>query len=685
MRALETDSRITDRLRRFARRPHAVRNLVIRLALAIAAWRLAEFARHAKKPWETRWQERLDAGKVPGFQDYLVTGFWWGSVIVAILLVVLLASSFWWLRSPEPPVFQVAARAGAGTGSPRPSRRAFLVLLGLITLAAVPGRWIRMDFPLWGDEAGPILNYVHGGFVPADGEDLQGTMVFEPTDWVHVVFDDRRGGNNHYLLSILQRLSLDSWRALTGSDRSAFDERVIRLPAFVAGVALVGAVGLLGRRLGFPAAGLLAALVVAVHPWMIRFGSEARGYSLLLLFYVLSLICLVNVLEKGGWRWALAFAGCEFLALYSWKGLPVLFALTNGCAALVYLFAKPRTEGGEATPVTWHRRISGVGRLLVANLFAAAAFIILYLPCHAQILHFIERNNVVWGQSMDLQWLVAMIGTLLFGTPFVKRYVVMENEWTVFELWSAHPWVPWLAVVLLAGSFVFGAAILVRRAPRAALLFVPPLVTPVATFLQFKYLMGAGMLFFYASYVAPIVILATTLGTVGLGEQLAGRKGRSLLRLAPSAAILGISFLVSWPYLRYQSTTPVERLHEALALTRWRHEAPFQTAPSNVRTIWIGRRAWIYDGREIRDVDTFATLRPFIDEIRDSDGPVYVTVGNIGALEGQAPELAAYLADTSIFEPVAVLWADHPIFTLRVYRMRPATEQAEAPSPTGNP
>jgi uncharacterized membrane protein len=78
---------------------------------------------------------------------------------------------------------------------------------------------------------------------------------------------------------------------------------LIRLPSVIAAVALVPATGFLGRRTVGAVAGLLGALLLAVSPFAVFYGSEARSYSLAAFFVVLSVVLLLKALEGSGARW----------------------------------------------------------------------------------------------------------------------------------------------------------------------------------------------------------------------------------------------------------------------------------------------------------------------------------------------------------------------------------------------
>jgi hypothetical protein len=68
------------------------------------------------------------------------------------------------------------------------------------------------------------------------------------------------------------------WRLAgeTGAASEAFDEFALRAPAWLAAIASVVLVGLL-RDLGFPRAGPVAAFLLALHPWHVRYGADGMA------------------------------------------------------------------------------------------------------------------------------------------------------------------------------------------------------------------------------------------------------------------------------------------------------------------------------------------------------------------------------------------------------------------------
>ncbi|HEV8048916.1 MAG TPA: glycosyltransferase family 39 protein, partial [Terriglobales bacterium] len=85
---------------------------------------------------------------------------------------------------------------------------------------------------------------------------------------------------------------------LRGWIRLGSSEFVIRCLSVLAGVAAIPAIYLLGARLFGPRAGRLAALLLAVHAFHIRYSQEARAYSWFVLLAIMSSLFLLRSLEQ---------------------------------------------------------------------------------------------------------------------------------------------------------------------------------------------------------------------------------------------------------------------------------------------------------------------------------------------------------------------------------------------------
>ena len=137
--------------------------------------------------------------------------------------------------------------------------RGFVMMLAA---AAAVAALVRMPFladSLWYDEIAAFLGYSLGG----------------PGAAVGTYFTQA----NHVLHSLLAWCST----ALFG-----VDEVTVRLPSFLAGIGAVAAVGFLGREAGGARLGAIAAALAAVMPTAVLPATEARGYSLMMLFAALA-------------------------------------------------------------------------------------------------------------------------------------------------------------------------------------------------------------------------------------------------------------------------------------------------------------------------------------------------------------------------------------------------------------
>src|SRR2546423_8067693 len=94
-------------------------------------------------------------------------------------------------------------------------------------------------------------------------------------------------------------------------------EAWLRALAAVAGALAIPAIYFLGRELWGRGAGLMAALLLALNAYHIRYSQEARSYSLAALLVILSSYFLVRLLRQPspGIRWK--YSAASALAVYS--------------------------------------------------------------------------------------------------------------------------------------------------------------------------------------------------------------------------------------------------------------------------------------------------------------------------------------------------------------------------------
>ena len=89
----------------------------------------------------------------------------------------------------------------------------------------------------------------------------------------------------------------------------------MRAPSVLAGTALIPVTALLGRRAFGTAAGALAGAIVAISPFFVFYGVEARAYSLAALCVTGAALLLLKATDGDGGRWA--WIGFAVLSLAS--------------------------------------------------------------------------------------------------------------------------------------------------------------------------------------------------------------------------------------------------------------------------------------------------------------------------------------------------------------------------------
>jgi mannosyltransferase len=141
-------------------------------------------------------------------------------------------------------------------------------------------------------------------------------------------------------------------------------EVALRLPSVLFGVATIPAAYAAARALGQRrTVGLVAALIVAVHPMLIWYSQEARPYSLLALCGALSICAYVRARDDGTVRDYLVWGGLAALAVSIHYFAIFLFAI-EGAALLAHARTRWRPVLVGSTPLV-------VGLVVLAPLAAS--------------------------------------------------------------------------------------------------------------------------------------------------------------------------------------------------------------------------------------------------------------------------------------------------------------------------
>src|SRR4051794_3613573 len=169
--------------------------------------------------------------------------------------------------------------------------------------------------------------------------------------------------NNHLGNTLLMHYA---WRVL-GNEPWA-----LRLPALAAGIATIPATFLFARRAFSERTAVLAAALVAVSSQLVEFSTNARGYSVVCLCFLLLLALVPAIAAAAGWRGLALFGVISVVGLYF---IP-LMAMGVAIAALWAVLEARRRPGAPLARV--------VARLAVVLVLVAAVTLGLYEPVLGQ-------------------------------------------------------------------------------------------------------------------------------------------------------------------------------------------------------------------------------------------------------------------------------------------------------------
>jgi mannosyltransferase len=282
-------------------------------------------------------------------------------------------------------------------------------------------------------------------------------------------------------------LSTYGFRLLSDSDF------VLRLPSVFYGALAIAAIYTLGRELLGPRRGLLAAFLLSISAFHVRYSQEARYYALLMLLGTLSLFFFYRGLRRNDARSWAGYVVTSTLAVYTHL-FAFLFLAVQGVYALsFFLYGRLRARPAAARPETarpWKREP------FFSFLASAAVMALLYLP----MLPFTLRGLL--GQK----GLAGRVSTVVSRTSL--SYLA-----GILDLFGAGPG---LALLCYLAALGLGLYFLVRQARRELALVALWMVLPFAVVL----LVPAGHSFRlrYVIFVLPVFLIVVSAGLVGLGD-----------------------------------------------------------------------------------------------------------------------------------------------------------------------
>lgn len=626
------------------------------LCMLVLAWWLGLSGRDAIA-------ERLDAGKRPRTIDHAQTATWWTAVVGAGVFALAALTARWWSSVGESGALFPAAATSA------PSWRWWVVAGGLL-LVATGLRVERLDLGMYNDESFMFRRYVAGEFteIPATDE-----SDYRKPDWATTLWH-MEVGNNSPPYSVLARIAFENEARRSGLVLGEVNETSIRLPALLASLAGLLVLGWLGFRLGAPDRGFLVMGLGAIHPWMVRYGSDARGHSLLLLWIPLLLWAVFSAMRTGRWRPWLAVGGVSALALWTFPGAIYWLLALNATLAIALGLSwlrEPERRGIVSRQVV---------RWLVANGAGAMIFWLLFAPSFNQIRATLGEVPALMG-GPTVSWLLDFLALGGLGVGWYDHNPVSEVALSVSRDLAEKNYWPLVMGGLFAVALFVGIWRAARKVPLATAFFLAlGLGAPLMAFLVAR-LTDTVLHSWYAVSALPALLLL-----VGWAVPKISRTANSQWAKMGTAVGIGALLILGWttavtPQLKAITRHSHQPIREAVELIRGDVYPHYQDGREQVRHASFWTDVTRYDPH-IDVTWTVEELREVEQKARDEGRPLFVSFGHREMALQRQGELVRYLEESGRYEHVADLHGTgHEQFNYHVHRWLDSDKSPTNPDP----
>jgi mannosyltransferase len=420
-------------------------------------------------------------------------------------------------------------------------------------------------------------------------EGVTGRLAHIPfRDFVHNIFGREVNAGFYFALVRL-------WQHVESGDGGA---RRVSVFAFVATVFLVH---LLGREIFGPRAGLIAAAVFTVQPFVVHYAQEARGYMLATAISAAAMYCLLRAVSSNSFRWWFAWSGTACAAC--WSHFYSVFVVLAALASIVFapraLRARLLVFG--IPPVVFTLTLSYLGSRAGGGRLSS----FVSTPDAAALIR--TGESLAGSRPLAWIWLAFLFAGLV--TTIVRWKRRWSGRWrlSLVPLWAGTP--PLLALLVSLTS----KPILVDR----YLLVILPAGA----------LLAGAALDKVAGPIPLAVFVLVCIGPLGMNyrpDKPDWRTATSFI-LANSAAADGLAFTLDYeriPFDYYaQRLSPIEHptpVAPAVPIAS-RQIQDFPRPADSAEALDGHRRVWLVSFR-----DPQSSLRPFLQRLNRD----YVQVGH---------------------------------------------------------
>jgi len=621
---------------------------------------LAAYLIFAPKPWDPELDFSATAKSSLRIHSYVIDGLWWAALINLFLVSISLFASRFYPRSNTKTTSEsdpgIDHDSTAWNSLSAMQRRVILILS---LLAVAFSAWLnapQLNHSLWGDEEATARRFIVGHVNRQD----DGSLRLQKPSWEKTLWHFDNGPNNHILFSVLGRLSHSFATPGNGPDDFYFSEFWIRLPAFLSGLGAVAAIAWLMVVMGFPRTAPLVAITLALHPWFVRWGTEARGYALELFFVPLILVFLLKAVRTkpylSSWGWWAAYGFTEFLLIYSHLGA-VYFLFPLNIAAFVLVWRHSTERDLPINP--FHQ--PKVWQLAASNVLGAFLTIQLMGPCLKPLGIWLGKTRV--EGDIAWPWMKDWFSYFASGMPWIPWDESNPYCLTLPQFLAEHPYLGYSSLLLIALGLAAGVIALASHRQRCWLLL--PILTP-GLLTVFHAKIGGNLL--YPWYMVGFLPLSIVVIAVGLDH---------ICRLIPKRsafAVIAIFFLVVFGQVtqtqrQYYRNHPVEALAESVRLTR-KVINPFNPNIDEVITLDIVHATRLYDPAHLK----IRSLEAFVDALKQADSsnrPLYLNLGNPGLLSRDLPGIGQLIENRNIFKAPTLIHGLQNPCTRYIFRYHP--------------
>lgn len=610
-------------------------------ALGLISAALLVFLLMADKPWGGEIAKRLASGKDLKLEHFIIQGTWWGALVGLTGSSLALVFQSWWSR-PRTAVFPDFQPPSAKT-----RKLVWLFAFAAMAIGFMP-RWQRLSHSLWNDEEMHLRNYVWGEYGPQS----DGSLKFDPVTWREALFYNKKG-NNHLWSSIEGRLG--QWAS--GNDwsgTSTFSERGLRLLPWTSGILTIGVVVLLGAALGSPRSGLAAGLILALHPWHVRWSVELRGYSTMLLAITAGLYFLLRALQTNRWRWWIAYSATQALFLLCFAGSVYVAAAQNVVALMIVW------RSGAPVSV----RSCGAARVVVCGIFSLIPVALLMGPSVPQIAAYLKTSHGY--ASIGPEWFVDFWSHLVTGVRRQGDSPATNAGIGLNDLMASQPWRGWVVLGLMPAVVLAGLYFLLRQDWRTRLC-AGTLLVAGALSLAHNASSHTAFVTWYLLFLLPLFVLAVA--WAGKGFMSLNTKALASLPLLLAA----LCSVVSLPALQKVVRVPRQPIREVVAAMRGGVSPALTNADPRVLSASFGdgaRQMLSYDPR-LHILKSPAELSALMAQAETEGRPLFLTFRDREGMMVEEPELFAAVTGNPQWQRLADVQGMEAMFSYEVYRYAP--------------